>query len=150
MSDSPATPTLGTLSPGPNLPPVSQTAGWIAALGSFAKVAAGGYSIRVATSPGTPCAECHAPTGAGPIGCLDDAAVCDRCLIEGCPELGMVLALIAVTRAYATIELQEADERQEALEELGTFAHLYERFAAKAGPHRKFRILPQEDDPASS
>lgn len=109
-----------------------------------------GYSIQVARSPGVLCAECAEPTGAGPIGCLDDEPICDMCLLEGCHELGMVLAVIAVARAFASINPRQVNERREALEELGAFVRIYERFAAKSGPPRKFRRPRQEDDSASN
>ena len=108
------------------------------------------YSIQVANSPGTLCAKCAEPTGAGPIGCLDDEPICDMCLLEGCHELGMVPAVIAVARAYASIDPRQMNERREALEELGAFVRIYERFASKSGPPRRFRIPHQEGDSASN
>ncbi len=60
------------------------------------------YSIRITDSPGTLCAACgKQETGDGPVGYLDDSPVCDLCLLERTTDLGMALALIAVTRAYA-------------------------------------------------
>ena len=109
-----------------------------------------GYSIQVAKSPGTLCAECAEPTGAGPIGCLDEEPICDMCLLEGCHELGMVLAVIAVARAFASIDPRQVREQREALEELGAFVRIYERFAAKSGPPRRFRVPRQEGDSESN
>ena len=94
------------------------------------------YSIRLATDPGTPCHLCAAETGSGPVGYRDEEPLCDLCLFEEAPELGMVLALVAVVRAYASIRPASADEHREALNELGFFARMYELFAAKSGPMR--------------
>ncbi len=123
---------------------------WMAALARFVKTTPRGYSIRVATNPGTLCGQCAEPTGAGPIGCLDDEPICDMCLLEGSHELGMVLAVIAVARAYASIDPGQVRERREALEELGAFVRIYERFAAKSGPPRRFRVPRQEGNSASN
>ena len=100
------------------------------------------YSIRVAESPGTLCAGCgKQETGAGPVGYLDEEPICDLCLLQGSHELGMVLAVISVVRAYANVRGYGA-ESQSALEELGAFARVYERFAAKSGPARLIRLIP--------
>ncbi len=53
----------------------------------------------------------------------------------------MVLALISVVRAYANMK-GTPEEWQAALEELGAFARIYDRFAAKSGPVRIIRIFP--------
>ena len=110
---------------------------WMAALARFAKTTSSGYSIRVATNPGKLCGQCGEP-------------ICDMCLLEGCHELGMVLAVIAVARAYASVDPHQVNERREALEELGAFVRIYERFAAKSGPPRRFRVPRQEGDSASN
>ncbi len=99
------------------------------------------YSIRLAESPGTRCAACgKQETGAGPVGYLDDHPICDLCLLEADTDLGMALALIAVTRAYGSMEAGSSREHQDALEELGAFAHIYHRIASKSWPARIFRI----------
>ncbi len=99
------------------------------------------YSIRVAADPGAPCPLCGVETGSGPVGYHGDQAICDLCLLEASPALGVVLGLVAVTRAYGSVEVASTDERRDALQELGAFARIYERFAAKSGPAR--RILPR-------
>ncbi len=134
-------PTEGTLAPSPQQPeadsaplpdPASQTAKPDDSL----------YSIRVAENPGTLCAACgKQETGAGPVGYLDDAAVCDLCLLQGSHQLGLVLAVVAVTRAYASVR-GDSEESQAALEELGAFARVYDRVASKSGPARMFKIIP--------
>ena len=98
------------------------------------------YSIRVATVADAPCALCRTATGSGPIGYRDERPICDLCLLEESQELGMALALIAVTRAYASVEPSSEEDRRQGLEVLGAFARIYERFAAKSGPARP--ILP--------
>ena len=100
------------------------------------------YSIRVADNPGTLCAACgKQETGAGPVGYRDDDPICDLCLLEGSHELGMVIAVVAVVRAYASVKDAPLEERQEALQELGAFARVYETFAAKSWPARTFSRL---------
>ena len=103
------------------------------------------YSIRLAESPGTGCALCLEPTGAGPVGYVDSEPVCDRCLLEHCVELGMVLALVAVTREYAAVETDSDDELQAGLAELGAFARIYDRIALRSGPRRRF-LRPDPND----
>ena len=90
------------------------------------------YSIRLAASKAT-CTLCAAATGTGPVGYRDAEPVCDRCLLEQCESLGMVLALVAVTRAYAETDPAEA---RESLVELGGFARIFEYVAATWGPAR--------------
>ena len=98
------------------------------------------FSIRVAENSGTLCAACcKQETGAGPVGYRNDEPVCDLCLLQSTHELGMVLAVISVVRAYANVR-GDSEEWQRALEELGAFARVYERFAAESGPARIFRI----------
>ena len=96
------------------------------------------YSIRVAIDAGAPCAVCGTATGSGPVGYHGEEAICDLCLLEGSSQLGMVLALIAVVRAYASVEVTSDADRRDALAELGAFARIYETFAAKSGPARRF------------
>ena len=58
----------------------------------------------------------------------------------------MLLAVVAVTRAYAGVK--DAEEREEALRELGAFARVYEAVAAKSWPARTFSrlFLTKPDD----
>ncbi len=51
-----------------------------------------------------------------------------------------MLALVAVARAFAVACRKARGHDPEALEELGYFACVYERIAAKAGPMRVFHI----------
>ena len=66
--------------------------------------------------------------------------LCDPCLLEGSPQLGMVLALVAVSRAYAAAARGAPEHYLELLEELGVFARVYECIAAKSGPRHDFRV----------
>lgn len=147
MPENDLPPSTQALNPGPP-DPAADVSDRMAFLSRLVGSTSEGYSIQVARHPGILCAECAEPTGAGPIGCVNDEPICDMCLLEGCHELGMVLAVIAVARAYASIDPRQVRERRAALEELGAFVRIYERFAAKSGPPRRFRIPRQEDDSA--
>ncbi len=99
------------------------------------------YSIRVATGGPTACAACgHEVAGGAPLGLRGEEPLCDPCLLEASPQLGLVLALAAVARAFGVACRKARGQDPEALEELGLFARIYERIAAKAGPMRVFRI----------
>ncbi len=138
------TPTEGALAPSPQQPEADPTP-LPAALPRSTKTDDPLYTIRIADNPGTTCATCgKQETGSGPVGFLDDEPVCDLCLLEGSPELGMVLALISVVRAYANMN-GTPEERQAALEELGAFARIYDRFAAKTGPARIIKFFREDD-----
>ncbi len=99
------------------------------------------FSIRIAGAAGAPCALCGTATGSGPVGYHGDVPICDLCLLDGSSALGMVLALVAVVRAFGSVKVASAAKERGALEELGSFARIYERFAAKTGPARL--ILPR-------
>ena len=106
------------------------------------------YSIRVAESSGTLCAACgKQETGSGPVGYMDDEPICDLCLLERSTDLGLMMAVVAVVRAYAGTG-GAPEQRQEALEELGVFARIYHRVASKSWPARIFRIpgFTERDD----
>ncbi len=98
------------------------------------------YSIRIAEHPGTPCVVCGEATGSGPVGYRDEDPICDRDLLEGCNRLGMVMALVAVSRVSAVAMAAHPEDAEHALREVGAFARLYERFAAQSGPLRMFRL----------
>ncbi len=98
------------------------------------------YSIRVASDPGTPCVICGEATGAGPVGYRGEDPICDRDLLESCHVLGMVMALVAVARASAAAMMEHPEAGQDAMKEVGAFIRIYERFAAKSGPPRMFRL----------
>ncbi len=98
------------------------------------------YSIRVTESPGALCVACGShDTGAGPVGFLDEEPICDLCLLEASPDLGLLLGVAAVNRAYAQGSGSPA-EQQEALEELGACARIYHGVASRSWPLRIFRI----------
>ncbi len=68
---------------------------------------------------------------------MDDEPICDLCLLERSNDLGLLLAIAAVTRAYAGT-VGPAGDRQEALHELGVFARIYHRVCS--WPARIIRI----------
>ena len=98
------------------------------------------YSIRFSTGPNVPCACGRNQVGSGPVGYRDEQAICDLCMVEQCTELGLVLALIAVVRAFAVVDRDRRESWLGALAELDTFARVYELVAAKTAPLRIFRI----------
>ena len=100
------------------------------------------FSIRIPQAAGTArCARCRVRFSAtGPTGYAEGLPICDMCLLEGSQELGMVMALVAVVRAFGAVQPAGRGDYREALNELGAFARIYEKFAAKAGPPRIFRI----------
>ena len=104
-------------------------------------VGMGGYSIRLAR----PSRSVHCPLcgrsflASGPTGFRDEEPICDLCLLEKVEDLGVVLALAAVSRAFATSRYASRAEYDLALGELGAFARIYERVAARSGPPRIFR-----------
>ena len=110
------------------------------------------YTIRAAPGRQVSCASCgRSFAGYSPVGCSDDEPVCDLCLLEGDNELGMVLALVSVVRAYATVAGAVAETRLEPLLELDLFARVYERFAAKIGPPRIFPVTgASKKEPAAA
>jgi hypothetical protein len=99
------------------------------------------FIIRAGEGRLTSCANCgRRVMCTGPTGHRDGEVVCDWCLVEGSHELGMVLAVVSVVRAYAGVAADSPKHHMEALHELGAFARIYETFAAKSGPARIFRI----------
>ncbi|MCP3962861.1 MAG: hypothetical protein GY719_33905 [bacterium] len=107
------------------------------------------YSIRIPEPPGpVTCGHCRAHfIAAGPTGYAEDRLICDMCLLEGAPELGMVIALVAVVRAFGTVQPSNHEDYRDALAEIGAFARIYERFAAKSGPPRVFRVPTFDPEP---
>ena len=132
-------PTEGALAPSPQQPE-ADPAPLPAAQSRSTETDAPLYSIRVAENPGILCTACgNQETGAGPVGYLDDEPICDLCLLERNTDLGLLVAMTAVARAYAATD-GTPDERQEALAELGVFARIYHRIASQSWPARMFRI----------
>lgn len=104
-----------------------------------AAIGGSGHAIRIPPAPATVwCPHCNRSLlAAGPTGYLDDLPLCDVCLLQQAPDLGLLLALMAVARACANVE-GSLEERRAALFELGGFVRIYERFAARHGPPRRF------------
>ena len=91
------------------------------------------YSVQINQSPGTSCAVCKEnPSAEGPVGHLNDAPICDVCLLVGAKELGMLVALAVLVRAFA----DDADnsstpsDHEESLSLLVLFARFYDRQAS--------------------
>ncbi len=81
---------------------------------------------------------------AGPTAYQDDQPISDLAMLGRCRELGMLLALAAVTRACGALSLAAPEVGREALVQLAAFARVYETYTAKSGPQRPFN-LPHED-----
>lgn len=96
-------------------------------------------SIRVPEPSGTqPCAVCDRPfLAAGPTGHLGRRPVCDRCFLEVDLQLGMVLAMISVVRAYGAVGAASPWQEERAEGELLASARLYERIASRWARARK-------------
>ena len=72
----------------------------------------------------------------GPTGFRGPEPVCDHCMLIEEPQLGMVLALVAVARMHAA-EWPASHREELALQaELLAFARIYDRFASRVGPPR--------------
>ena len=82
----------------------------------------------------------------GPTGFEAELAICDPCLLDGAPLLGVLLALAALTRSFGAFRSEEAEEQRLALMDYGAFARIYEHIAAKEGPARPFFLqgIPSE------
>ena len=74
----------------------------------------------------------------GPTGFEAEIPVCDPCLLEGAPILGLLLALAHITRVYGAFRPEKAEDLRRALVDYGAFARIYEHVAAKEGPVRPF------------
>lgn len=109
--------------------------------------AAGDLAIRVPDEPRrVRCEVCDDGfLAAGPTGFSERRPVCDRCLFDLSPQLGMVLALVSVTRSFGQLP-RRAGER--AADELVAFSRVYEAFAAKHGPRRELVLQVPEDLPS--
>ncbi len=139
IANSQHTPALGTPAPSPTLEEADPRPS-PKALSGTVKAEEPLYSIRGAESPGT-CAACgKQETGTGPVGYFDEEPVCDLCLLEHTTDLGMILALVSVVRAFGSLGTGTPEEHQEALEELGAFARIYHRIASKSWPVRLFPL----------
>jgi|GEM_PF-6694023 len=97
-----------------------------------------GYSVRIPDRPEVVvCSHCGGlAMAAGPTGFFASLAICDACLLEGAPQLGMLLVLAAVTRMFGQLESPRSEQAMAAMLELASFARIYERFAARHAPAR--------------
>ncbi len=94
------------------------------------------YSIRVAEKPGVPCAICECPTGVGPVAYRDDEPICDLCALDVCVDLGLVLAMVAVSRAFGAVPAWEREASQEGLAQPGAFSRVFELAMGKRWERR--------------
>jgi hypothetical protein len=116
-----------------------------------------GCSIRIPPSPMTcPCAVCaELFSASGPTGYLDDKIICDDCLLRLDVQLGMVVALVAVTREYGDIVPLSPHIAIRTCTELMAFARVYQRWAGRYSPRRPpvgkglelFGEMPSEEMP---
>ena len=101
------------------------------------------YSIRFVRGPAGLCSACQRrDAGSGVVAHRGEEPICDPCALESCAELGLVLAVIAIIRAYATASGRTGTDSLDALRELGAFARVYEHVAAKTAPARMFNLDP--------
>ena len=102
-----------------------------------------GYSIQLPGAPGRArCAHCGQEFLAeGPTGFVAAGPICDLCLLQGSPRLGMVLVLVAHARVVASAFTAESSTRAywEALGEIGRFCQSFERLMT--GPVREDILL---------
>ncbi|MCP3963758.1 MAG: hypothetical protein GY719_38470, partial [bacterium] len=95
------------------------------------------YSIIFVQRDAGPCATCGAETGSGVIGwsAQEDRPLCDACLIEVSPHLGMVLNVALIFREVGGIEPD--GDPVELVYQVLTLARIYESAAGKIWPARK-------------
>ncbi len=100
------------------------------------------YSVRLPPDEHrAACPRCgHCWRLSGPTAYANDEPICDLCLLTSEQQLGMVLAVLSVTRMYASAAWASPEDHHTALVELGAFARIYDRFAARFGPLRVFDI----------
>jgi len=106
------------------------------------------YSIRLLeTDEEAHCSDCGAPfRTVGLIGHRGDQPLCDACLLAGSEQLGVALALLIAVRTFAVVGRTGERKWQEALEDLGTFASIYELVASRVAPPRGFHFPDVKSD----
>ncbi len=95
-----------------------------------------GYSIVFTPGDAGPCARCGAETGRGPVGwnATADRPICDACLIEVSPHVGMVLNVALIFRQVGAIE--PGEDQLELIYQVLMLARVYESAASKVWPAR--------------
>ncbi len=95
------------------------------------------YSLLFVQSGAGACAVCGAETGSGVIGwsAQEDRPLCDACLIEVSPHLGMALNVVLIFREVGQIEPD--GDPIELVYQVLTLARIYESAAVKVWPARK-------------
>ncbi len=96
-----------------------------------------GYAIVFVESDAGPCARCEAETGRGALGwsAVHNRPVCDPCLIEVSPHLGMVLNVALIFREVGGMEPD--GDPIELVYQVLSLARIYEDAASKVWPARK-------------
>lgn len=94
----------------------------------------GPFSVQwLETAPG-PCAACSCLVGSGPVGFSIEeptGPLCDGCLLDQCPGLGMLLMMANVNRELAQQTTEEGDPERadDCMVALMTVARMYDRGA---------------------
>ncbi len=70
-------------------------------------------------------------------------------MLDACDDLGLVLALVSVTRAFGAIPLKHADAGREGVEQLAAFARVFEHVMAKKAERRGLDSSEGEFEPGS-
>ena len=90
----------------------------------------GPYSVQWLETPPGPCAACGSPVGSGPVGfSVEEPAgpLCDICLLDRNPGLGMLLMMANVNRELAeqTVQAEESELADDRMVALMTVAQMY-------------------------
>ncbi len=95
------------------------------------------YSIVFVDQDAGVCARCGADAGSGPVGwsALAGRPVCDACLNEVSPHLGMVLNVALIFRQVGAIE--PGGDPTELIYQVLTLARIYQSASSKIWPARK-------------
>ncbi len=95
------------------------------------------YSIIFIESDAGACARCGAEAGNGPVGWSTEAdrVVCDTCLIEVSPHLGMMLNVALILRQVGAIGA--GGNPTELIYQVLMLARIYESASSKVWPSRK-------------
>lgn len=101
-------------------------------------------SIRVPPiSDVVTCELCSKPFSAeGPTGYYEERPICDRCLLEQNPQLGMLMILSIYVRTCSELAIEPGPTGTEATVEMLAFARIYELFSARYGPPRTLDFAP--------
>ncbi len=100
------------------------------------------YSIRFMPEDVGPCFRCKADEiGRGPVGFYINRPICDFCLLNGQPDLGMLLVHAHFARELARLRRLHRDVSGEALEFLSTWARIYDLASQPKWPPRLRQLM---------